>query len=122
MFREFATDILERAFKPLCNAIPRVNSFTFNNRPPTDLKKGADKLGTANGNTALVTKLLMSVQARPDAATDEFYKHENQRDPPSLSDYGKLRSGTKSAIHGRLPGMPDHGRSPAAKEASIFYL
>ena len=31
-------------------------------------------------------------------------------------------SGTKSALLGCLPGMPDPGRSPAAKEASVIVL
>lgn len=73
-----------------------------------DLKKGASKLGSAKANTVLVTKLFMSLQACADLDIDDFFKHETQREPPSLSifDQGKLRSGTKSDILGCLPGMP----------------
>ena len=85
-----------------------------------DLKKGASKLESAKANTALVTKLFMSLQARLDI--DDFFKHENQREPPSLSDQGKLRSGTKSDIRGCLPGMSGPGPSPSAKEASVVVL
>ena len=51
-----------------------------------------------------------------------FFKYENQREPPSLSDRGKLRSGTKSDILGCLPGMPGPGRTLAAREASVVVL
>ena len=37
--------------------VPRVNSFTFNNRPSTDLKKGVDKLETAKENAAVYTNM-----------------------------------------------------------------
>ena len=78
--------------------------YTFSNRPPArDLNKDSNTLGSANANTALVTKLFMF--ARPDADMDEFVKNENQREPPSLSNRGKLRQGTKSHIIGCLPGM-----------------
>lgn len=46
----------------------------------------------------------------------------NQRDPPSLSNAGKLLSGTKSALLGCLPGMPGPGRSQSSKEASVLVL
>jgi len=51
-----------------------------------------------------------------------FIKYENQREPPSLSDQGKLRSGTKSDILGCLPGMLGLGRAPAATVASVVVL
>ncbi|KAJ8383765.1 hypothetical protein AAFF_G00214520 [Aldrovandia affinis] len=101
MFMEFVRDRIEKATKPLSDVIPRANLFTFTNRPPVDLKKGANKLGSAKANTALVIKLFLSLQARPDSDIDSFFKHENQREPPSLSDHGKLRSGTKSNILAR---------------------
>ncbi|XP_076158119.1 uncharacterized protein LOC143140875 [Alosa pseudoharengus] len=122
MFIEFVRDRIEKATKPLSDVIPRANLLTFTNRPPVDLKKGASKLGSAKANTALVTKLFMSLQARPDLNIDDFFKHENQHEPPSLSDQGKLRSGTKSDILRCLPGMPGPGPSPSAKEASVVVL
>ena len=64
----------------------------------------------------------MFLQARPEADVDAFFKHANQREPPSLSDRGKLRQGTKSDIIACLPGMPAPGRSKAVKEATVFIL
>ncbi len=115
MFKEFVGNRVEITTKPLSEVIPRANLFTFTNRPPVDLKKGADKLESTKANTALITLLIMSTQARPDADIEEFFNHENQHDPPSLSDQGKLRSGTKSDILSCLPGMPDCGHSQQLK-------
>ena len=122
MFTEFVTDRIEEASKPLSDVIKKPNLFTFSNRPPADLKKGADKLGSAKANAALITKLFLSLQARPGADIDAFFKHENQRGPPSLSDRGKLRQGTKSDIIDCLPGMPAPGRSDAVKASTVVIL
>ena len=84
--------------------------YTFSNRPPVDLKKGSAKANT---------KLFMSLQARHDADIDELCKHENQREPPSLSDRGKLRQDTKSGIIGCLPGIPAPGHSPLVRNATV---
>ena len=61
----------------------------------------------------------MSLQARPEEDADAFFKYENQREPPSLSDRGKLRSGTKFDILGCLPDMPGPERTPEARETSV---
>jgi len=66
--------------------------------------------------------MFMSLQARPNANADDFFKYENQHEPPSLSNGGKLRSGIKSDILGCLPGLPGPGRTPAAREASVVVL
>ena len=61
----------------------------------------------------------MSLQARHDADIDDFCKYENQREPPSLSDRGKLRQDTKSGIIGCLPGIPAHGHSALVRNATV---
>ena len=121
MFAEFVHDRIEKASKPLSDVIPRANLFTFSNRPPVDLIKGSNKLETAKANSALITKMFLSLQARPDDI-DYFFRHENQREPPSLSDQGRLLSWTKSALLSCLPGMHPPGKATAAKEASVIVL
>ena len=59
------------------------------------------------------------MQAWPDADIDDFFKYENLRELPALSDQGKLMSGRKSSLLSCLPGVPDPGLSPAATEASV---
>lgn len=122
MFKKFVEERIDQCVKPLSDVIKRPNVYTFSNKPPVDLKKGADKTGSVKANSALITKLFMSLQARPDADLDDFFKYENRREPPSLSDKGNLRSGTKSDILRCLPNMPITGRTPAAKEATVVVL
>ena len=62
MFTEFVTDRIDEASKPLSDVIKKSNLYTFSSRPPADQKKGADKLGSAKANAALVTKLFLSLQ------------------------------------------------------------
>ncbi|KAL8558602.1 hypothetical protein ACOMHN_046320 [Nucella lapillus] len=63
--------------------------------------------------------MFMSLFARPESDMAEFFKHENRREPPSLTQDGKLRTGTKSVVVTCLPSMPDPGRSIKAKEATV---
>jgi len=100
---------IEKAIKLLSDVIEKIQPVHLYHRPPTDLKKGTDKLGSSKANTTLITKMFMSLQARPNADADDFFKYENQREPPSQLDRGKLRSGTKSDILGCFPGMPGLG-------------
>ncbi|KAL8591565.1 hypothetical protein ACOMHN_055532 [Nucella lapillus] len=120
MFTEFVRDRIENASKPLSDVISRANIFTFANRPPSDLKKGASKLSSAKRDTALVVKMFMSLLARPEEDIADFFRHENSHEPPALSEGGKLLSGTKSEILDCLPGMPLPGRNVAAKQASVL--
>jgi len=77
MYRYFVKTRIETASKPLSEVIPRANLFTFANRQPVDLKKGTGKLGTAKANTALITKLFMSLHACPDADVEDFFSHHH---------------------------------------------
>ena len=83
MFTEFVTDRFEKKIQPRVRCNKKRNLYTFSNRPPAYLKEGADNLGSAKANAALVTKLFLSLQARPEADIDAFFKHENQRELPS---------------------------------------
>jgi hypothetical protein len=108
MFSEFVWDRLEKASKPLSDAIPIANVYTFSNQPPVDWTKGANKLGSAKVNTAFITELFLSLQAQSEVDIDYFFK-QNLRKDPALSDQGKLMSGTKSLLLSWLPGMVDPG-------------
>ena len=48
-------------------------------------------------DVSVFSRLYVGCQFR-DGNLDEFFKHENQACPPSLSKHGKLRPGTKSDL------------------------
>ena len=52
------------------------------------------KLQSVKTDCQLFSKLYIGCQSR-DGDLDEFFSHENQGSPPSLSDCGRIRSGTK---------------------------
>ena len=119
IFREFVSERIEKATKPLSDVIPRVRMYTFSNRPPADLKKNVTKLGSAKSNTVLITKLFLSLKASSDADIDDFFHHENQREPPAISSQGKLMSGTQSTLLNCLPTMPYPGCRYASMESTV---
>ena len=55
------------------------------------------QLSSLKNDCSLFSRLYISCQTR-DGDLDEFFSHENQACPPSLSNMGKLRLGTKSDI------------------------
>ena len=108
-FNKFVVSRIQNASKPLSDVI----LFTFTSKPSTGLRRSTEKLENSKANTGLIARMFMSLQTRPSTNIDDFFKYENQCEPPSLSVQGKLRIGTKSDILNCLPGMPD------TKEASV---
>ena len=68
----------------------------------------------------LVTQLFLSLQSRPDANMADFFRFENQREPPSLADRGSLRAGKKSDIIQYFGAIT--GRVAAAQQATVIAL
>ena len=102
---------------PLSQTIKRNNMLTFANRPDTK-SKSVKNSGTQKHNTTLVTQLFLSLQSRPDADIMDFFRYENQKEPPSLADRGMMRSGAKSDILSCLNAPTCH--SSAIKEATVM--
>ena len=66
--------------------------------------------------------MFISLQARPESNIQDFFRHENAKEPPSLAFKGKLRSGTKSQIIQCLPGWPFSRSDALAKLATVLIL
>ena len=60
------------------------------------------------------------MQSRPGANMEEFFCYENQKEPPSLSNQGSLRSGKKSDILELLQAPTC--RSATGAEATVLVL
>ena len=118
LHEKFVTQILEQATLPITYTLKRQKVLTFANRPVINNK--GTKSGSTQRNSSLITKLFLSLQSRPDADMEEFFHYENQRQPPSLSDQGSLRSGNKSDILECLKAPT--GQSDAAKAATVVVL
>ena len=110
---------ISKASVAISDTIKRNGVYTFANRPDTR-SKHAEKISVMKKDAALVTQLFLSLQSRPDADILDFFTFENQREPPSLSDRGRLRSGTKSDILKCL-GVPATACT-AARDATVLVL
>jgi len=113
--------LYKTSFEALSVVISKANIYAFLHPPPVKLDKSTDKLASCKASADIVTQMFVSLQARPDSNMDIF-RHENAREPPSLSSKGKLRTGSKSQILRYLSGMPARGKNPAVKQASVVIL
>jgi len=86
------------------------------NRPDPGKKK--NKVGILKQNNVLITQLFLSLQSRPDADVAEFFKYENQKEPPALSERGSLRGGTKSDILKCINAST--GRAHSVEQATVL--
>ena len=96
-YNTFVTERLVTQTTPVYDPINR-NKFPLFSRPPVREKSRAKhQLLSLKGDCSLFSSLYISCQTR-DGDLDDFFSHENQACPPSLSNMGKLRLGTKSDI------------------------
>jgi hypothetical protein len=115
----YVTERLENASVPISDTIKRNNMFTYANRPDPK-RKGKKDTCTQKQNMTLITQHFLPLQSRPDADMMDFFRIENQREPPSLADQGSLRAGTKSNVL-ECRNAPT-GRASAATQATVVVL
>ena len=96
-YDKFVTERLVTQISPVNDPIKR-NKFPLFSRPPVREKSRAKpQLLSLKSDCSLFSSLYISCQTR-DGNLDDFFAHENQACPPSLSNMGKLQLGTKSDI------------------------
>ena len=83
--------------KSISDTISKNKLPLFNRPPPKAQSKEKLQVSSLRNDCALFSRLYIACQTR-DGNLDEFFKHENQAYPPSLSQHGSLRLGTKSDI------------------------
>jgi hypothetical protein len=121
LFDSFIQERLLAPSKALSDTVPKITPYTFSNRPDISSKTKRKKVETSNrANESLVTRMFLSLQARPESDLHDFFRHENSREPPSLSANGKLLLKPKSAIVGCLPITPTTQSSHVNATAYLF--
>lgn len=94
-FDAFAKECLIDRSKSINDAIHRNKLPLFGT--PRTTSKGKQQLTSLKSDVELFSRLYISCQTR-DGNLEEFFRHENQACPPSLSDGGKLHLGAKSDL------------------------
>lgn len=99
-FKQYNTFVTERLIdrtKPLDDTIKKNMLCLFGSPRVRKKSKAQELMSAVKSDRNLFSRLSVACQVR-DGNLQEFFSHENQTCPPSLSDRGKLRLGTKSDI------------------------
>jgi len=90
----------------------------FKRQHPKQISKASLKLTAVTSDRYLFSRLYIASQQR-DGDLEEFFKHENQPYPPSLSEFGNLLFGKKSdliaLVNKETPPSP-----PASYDVKVF--
>ena len=83
--------------KTITNSIKR-NKLPLFSRPPTKVtSKKQAQIVALKDDCSLFSRLYIACQSR-EGDLQDFFKHENQPWPPSLSQHGQLRQGNKAEL------------------------
>ncbi len=75
---------------PLSEPVKKNKLLLFSRPPPREKSKESLQVSSLKSNVSLFSRLYNACQSR-DGDLDDFFRHENQPCPPSLSHFGKLR-------------------------------
>ena len=82
---------------PIAVPIKRNNLHLFSRPPVREKSRKQLQMSSLKNDCSLFSRLYIASQIRH-GDLDEFFQHENQACPPSLSQMGVLRTGTKSDL------------------------
>ena len=96
-YSAFVSERLQNRDKSVFDPIPQ-NKFALYSCPkPREVSKDRQHVASLKQNCSLFSQLYISCQVR-NGDLDDFFRHENQDNPPSLSHFGQLRSGSKADL------------------------
>ncbi|KAH3768118.1 hypothetical protein DPMN_169330 [Dreissena polymorpha] len=96
-YQEYIRDRLDNRTNPLSDPIKQNKLHLFNRQESKVGAKDKQQISLLKQNCSLFSQLYVSCQVR-DGNLIEFFRHENQAYPPSLSLFGQLRLGSKSDL------------------------
>jgi hypothetical protein len=94
---QFVDERLLHQTKSILAPLPRNKFPLFSFKPATKSSRDILKLNQFKTDSELFSRLFIACQSR-NGNLDEFFQHENQQCPPSLSQNGSLRLGSKSDL------------------------
>ena len=96
-YDNFVSERLVERTIPIYDVMKKNSIHLFNTPHKRQKTKTSELVLSLKSDRNLFLRLYVASQFR-DGNLDEFFSHENQPCPPSLSDRGKLKLGTKSDI------------------------
>jgi len=116
-YETFVRERLELQMKPVTDILTKNRLPLFKHPPIKTKSKDKAQLEALKSDCNLFSRLYVSCQTR-DGNLDQFFSHENQAAPPSLSLGGKIRFGTKSDLLHCI--QPDVSSPPAPHVDAVF--
>jgi hypothetical protein len=89
-YREYVKAVIEDRTTSIHNTIKKNKIPLYKKQPLQEKSKQTKRIATLQNNVALFAQLYVAMQSR-NADLEEFFRHEVQPFPPSLSEFGKLR-------------------------------
>ncbi|KAK3702948.1 hypothetical protein QZH41_002861 [Actinostola sp. cb2023] len=96
-YKKYVKDVIIERTASIDNSIPRNSVALFKRQKPKHITKTSQKLSALTSDRFLFSRLDIASQQK-DGDLEEFFMHENQPYPPSLSEFGSLRFGKKSDL------------------------
>jgi len=117
--QDFVKNLLDVRSHSIHDPIKRNSLALFTKTQHTTTSKQGKKIKVLQNNVTLFGQLYISMQNR-DGDLAEFFAHETQSFPPSLSDFGKLHlTNTKSELLQCLE-QPGHSEPPSAYNCTVL--
>ena len=105
--------------KPLSDIISKNKLPLFSTPHAKQQSKSKAKFASLKTNCTLFARLYIACQARQ-GDIDNFFEHENQACPPSISDMGQLRQGSKSDLLECLANCSPSSQNMSEVDAKVF--
>ena len=96
-YQTFVIERLQEQAKPISEPIKKNKLLLFSRPPPPKKSSASLRVSSLKSDVSLFSRLYIACQSR-DGNLAEFFCHENQACPPSLSQHGKLRLGNKADL------------------------
>lgn len=96
-YQQYKKDVITDRVKSIHDVIKKNSLALFSSPKQKKKSKSSLQLAVQRNNTSLFGRLYIANQQH-NGAPAKFFPHENQTTPPSLSDFGKLRTGQKSIL------------------------
>lgn len=117
-YKQFVNERFEKRKKPITEAITKNKLPLFKAQPQKKTSKDKQKLVELKSDCSLFSRLYIACQSR-DGNLEDFFRHENQPFPPSLSQAGKLREGQKSDLVKCLEKLTVSSREAPQVEGTV---
>lgn len=114
----YVAERLEDQTTPVSDIISKNNLTLFRKISPSRPSKTSHQIRTLKSNCELFGRMYISCQSR-NGDMDEFFRHENQGSPPSLSDMGELRQCKKSDLIGCFDKLISASNSDSPQSPAV---